>query len=198
MDYGMGNLGSLVNMFKKLKVETEVASNPAALSSARKVLLPGVGAFDAAMKRINDGGFREVLIRKAKEGVPILGVCLGMQLLMESSEEGGLAGLGFIPGSVHKFSFPLDSGLKVPHMGWKRVSEIKPSPLTTGLPGEPRFYFVHSYYVKAADRSDVVMQTHHGISFDSVIQHDNIFGAQFHPEKSHKFGLRLLENFASL
>ena len=199
IDYGMGNLGSLNNMFKRIGVASEITSDHEKLLKAAKIILPGVGAFDAAMERINEGRFREILNKKALEDkIPILGVCLGMQLLTDSSEEGKLPGLGWIPAKTTKFSFDRESKLKVPHMGWNRVYEKHASPLIKDLPPEPRFYFVHSYYVKAEDENYVLTTTTHGVEFNSIIQKENIYGAQFHPEKSHKFGMKLLENFARL
>lgn len=199
VDYGMGNLGSLSNMFKRIGVQSEITSDRDKLLKAEKMLLPGVGAFDAAMERINNSGFREILDKKAlEEKIPVLGICLGMQLLTNSSEEGILPGLGWIPAKTSKFSFPKDSKLKVPHMGWNLIYEKNPGALTSDLPAEPRFYFVHSYFVQAEDSSHVVATTIHGVEFNSIIQKENIFGAQFHPEKSHKFGMKLLENFARL
>src|SRR6478672_7732558 len=194
VDYGMGNLGSLSNMFKRIGVESEIASDHEKLLSAKKILLPGVGAFDAAMERINGGGFREILDKKAlEEKIPVLGICLGMQLLTNSSEEGKLPGLGWIPAKTTKFSFAKDSKLKVPHMGWNLIYEKNASPLTSDLPAEPRFYFVHSYFVQADDSKHVLATTIHGVEFNSIIQKENIYGAQFHPEKSHKFGMKLLQ-----
>lgn len=199
VDYGMGNLGSLSNMFKRIGVESEVTSDHEKLLAATKILLPGVGAFDAAMERINGGGFREILDKKAlQDKIPILGVCLGMQLLTNSSEEGKLAGLGWIPATTTRFTFEKNSKLKVPHMGWNLIYEKNASSLTSDLPAEPRFYFVHSYFVKAENEKHVLATTIHGVEFNSIIQKDNIFGAQFHPEKSHKFGMKLLENFSRL
>jgi imidazole glycerol-phosphate synthase subunit HisH len=199
VDYGMGNLGSLSNMFKRIGVESEITSDHERLLSAKKILLPGVGAFDAAMERINAGGFREILDKKAlDEKIPVLGICLGMQLLTNSSEEGKLPGLGWISARTIRFSFEKESKLKVPHMGWNLIYEKNRSPLTSGLPAEPRFYFVHSYFVQAEDDRHVLATTIHGVEFNSIIQKENIFGAQFHPEKSHKFGMKLLENFARL
>ena len=199
IDYGMGNLGSISNMFKRIGVESEVTSDKEKIAAAKKILLPGVGAFDAAMERINEGGFREILDRKALlEKVPVFGICLGMQLLTNSSEEGKIPGLGWIPAKTTRFTFSPDTKLKVPHMGWNRVNEKNPSLLIKDLPPEPRFYFVHSYYVIAEDEKHVLTTTTHGVEFNSIIQKENIFGAQFHPEKSHKFGMRLLENFARI
>ena len=197
VDYGMGNLGSIQNMFKRIGAAARVTGDSAVLADARKILLPGVGAFDSAMQRIADAGLREVLDRKAlHERVPTLGICLGMQLLTRGSEEGQLPGLGWIAASTKRF--PAIAGLKVPHMGWNLVTPTQPSPLTDGLPAESRFYFVHSYYVQVDDPADSLLRTHYGIDFDAAVAHGNIYGAQFHPEKSHKFGMKLLANFASL
>jgi len=197
VDYGMGNLGSIRNMFKRIGVAVEVAADATALERASKILLPGVGAFDSAMQRINAGGLREVLERKAlRERVPVMGICLGMQLLTRSSEEGGLPGLGWIPAVTRRF--PQLPGLKVPHMGWNVVSVVRAGPLTEGIGVDTRYYFVHSYYVHSDDRHDCVLSAHYGVTFDAVIAHDNLYGAQFHPEKSHRFGMAFLRNFASL
>lgn len=197
VDYGMGNLDSIRNMFKRIGVGAEITGDPAQVAAARKILLPGVGAFGAAMQRIGDAGLREVLDHKALvERVPVLGICLGMQLLMQSSEEGGGDGLGWIRGAVHRF--PADAGLKIPHMGWNRVFPVRGSTLTQDLGEEPRFYFVHSYYVRVQDEADAVLRTTYGVTFESAVAHGNIHGAQFHPEKSHRFGMRLLRNFAGL
>lgn len=199
VDYGMGNLGSIQNMFRRINVASEITGEPEKISRAAKILLPGVGAFDAAMERIDASGLKPVLDKKAlDEKVPVLGICLGMQLLTKSSEEGVLPGLGWINAKTIRFKFEPGISLKVPHMGWNRVFTVKESPLTSNLPEEPRFYFVHSYHVRAEDPADVVTITHYGTDFHSVVQHENIFGAQFHPEKSHLFGMKLLENFASV
>lgn len=202
VNYGMGNLGSIQNMFKKIGVSTEVISTVDEINKAEKILLPGVGAFDAAIERIDKLGFREPLTYKAKiEKVPVLGICLGMQLLTTSSEEGSLKGLGWIDAKTLSFKKVLDlQKFKVPHMGWNTVSIKNPSSLTNGLEllEDVRFYFVHSYYVQCKNENDSILKSTYGIEFDAAIQNDNIFGAQFHPEKSHKFGLKLLENFARL
>ena len=199
IDYGMGNLGSIQNMFKRIGVESEIAGDNDRIAAATRILLPGVGAFDAAMEKIAEAGLTRLLYQKAKEEkVPVLGICLGMQLLTNSSEEGKLQGLGWIDAQTVKFNFKGDTTLKIPHMGWNRIYTVNDNPLTAGLPEEPRFYFVHSYYVQANDPADVLSTTHYGSDFHSVIRHENIYGAQFHPEKSHKFGMKLLENFARL
>tara|TARA_R110001592_G_scaffold114824_6_gene315000 strand:+ start:2772 stop:3380 length:609 start_codon:yes stop_codon:yes gene_type:complete len=198
IDYGMGNLGSMVNMFKRLGIKAKAEADPVVIEAATKIVLPGVGAFDAAMQRINDlPGLREALERKALvEKVPVLGVCLGMQLFTRSSEEGKLAGLGWIPGSTRRF--PRMEGLKVPHMGWNIGTSNTPSLLTSGVGSEPRYYFVHSYHVIVDDPTNSLMRTHYGLDFDSAIGRDNLFGVQFHPEKSHRFGMQILKNFAEL
>jgi len=198
VNYGMGNLGSMLNMFKRIGVQVRIEADPDVIHSADKLVLPGVGAFDAAMQRINEVlGLREVLEHKAfVEQVPVLGVCLGMQLLTRGSEEGKLPGLGWIPGATQRF--PRLEGFKVPHMGWNIANVSTPSRLTAGVGPEPRYYFVHSYYVQVDDPAHSLMRTHYGIDFDSAIGRDNIFGAQFHPEKSHRFGMQILKNFAEL
>lgn len=197
VDYGMGNLGSVLNMFKRLGVDAKITSDKEEIFKSPKVLLPGVGAFDSAMQRINQLGLKEVLDYKAlKEKVPVLGICLGMQLLTKSSEEGVMPGLGWIDGQALNFKGRINSALKIPHMGWN-VAEIRSKcNLTNNYEGEIRFYFVHSYFVVAPENT--MMKTTYGIQFDSAIVKDNIFGAQFHPEKSHKFGMQLFKNFASI
>ena len=197
VNYGMGNLGSIANMFKRIGVEVQIISHPEQLAKATKILLPGVGAFDQAMRRINEKGFRDVLDKKVlEEKVPILGICLGMQLLTRKSEEGLLPGLGWIPADTIRF--PIQNGLKVPHMGWNIVIPFTKSKLTDNLPEESRFYFVHSYYVKVDNTENSILKCLYGVTFDAAIQKDNIYGAQFHPEKSHKFGMQFLKNFANL
>ena len=199
VDYGMGNLGSVLNMFKKVGAESKISSDLDEISRAEKILLPGVGAFDTAMQRIQDAGMQEVLNQKALvEKVPVLGICLGMQLLTNSSEEGVLPGLGWIGGSALSFKGRIDETLRIPHMGWNVAHIERKNAVTIGYNGETRFYFVHSYFVKVADRSNSMMQSTYGLPFDSAIVKDNIFGAQFHPEKSHKFGMKFFENFAKI
>jgi glutamine amidotransferase len=184
-------------MLKRIGVQAEIVDDPASLSMSTKILLPGVGAFDNAMNRINESGFREVLDKKALvEKVPILGICLGMQLLTRGSEEGVLPGLGWI--AADTIRFPDAQGLKVPHMGWNVVKQATSSPLAADLPPEPRFYFVHSYRVHVDNEENSILKCHYGIEFDAAIQHGNIFGAQFHPEKSHKFGMQFLKNFSRI
>ena len=197
VDYGMGNFGSFLNMFRRIGVQASVVSDATSIGSAEKILLPGVGAFDAAMERIKASGLREVLDRKALfERVPMLGGCLGMQLMTRASEEGSLSGLGWVEADTRRF--PMQNGLKVPHMGWNLVNRSTVSKLTEGFDDETRFYFVHSFFVAVDKSENSILKTTYGIEFDSAIQRENIFGVQFHPEKSHKFGMRLLKNFADV
>lgn len=197
IDYGMGNIGSLRNMFRRIGAEVDVAGDEASISRAAKLLLPGVGAFDPAMQRLRETGLDELIRRRALvDRIPVLGICLGMQLLTEGSEEGSEPGLGIIQARAHRF--PASATLKVPHMGWNLVRKSAPSPLTAGLPDDSRFYFVHSYHVQVADQRHSMLKAEYGVDFDAAIQHENVFGAQFHPEKSHRFGMAFLKAFADL
>lgn len=201
VDYGMGNLGSIQNMFKYIGVKSKIESDPDKIKNASKILLPGVGSFDTAMKKINESGLKEVLNEKAlKEQVPVLGICLGMQLLTNESEEGILEGLGWVPAKTIDFKNKIDKKYRIPHMGWNAVNKSKESLLTQNLEefDEVKFYFVHSYFVKVEDEKNSILKASYGFEFDSAIQKDHIYGAQFHPEKSHKFGMKLFENFARI
>lgn len=201
IDYEMGNLNSIQNMFTYIGVESKIESDVDKIKNASKILLPGVGSFDTAMKNINESDLKEVLNEKAlKEQVPVLGICLGMQLLTNSSEEGDLAGLGWIDAKTISFKDRIDKKYRVPHMGWNIVNKSKESLLTQGFDelDEVKFYFVHSYFVKVEDEENSILKSNHGVEFDCAIQKDNIYGAQFHPEKSHKFGMKLFENFAKI
>lgn len=199
VDYGMGNLGSVKNMFKRIGVACEVTGDLERIQKAQKILLPGVGAFDTAMSRINSSGMLPILNHKAMvEKVPVLGICLGMQLLTSGSDEGILKGLGWIAAKTLSFKEKISDELKIPHMGWNVVNISASNEMTRAFEGETRFYFVHSYFVKVDDARNSMMTTNYGLPFDSAIHQDNIFGAQFHPEKSHKFGMQLFRNFAKL
>jgi len=195
----MGNLGSVQNMLKRIGTLSVVTSDINEIEKAEKILLPGVGAFDAAVKKIDELNLRTVLKYKALEQkVPFLGICLGMQLLTRRSEEGVLKGLNFVDAQTVKFNFGNDASLKIPHMGWNFVKENKQSELTKGFTPDYRFYFVHSYKVVCDKSESSILRTNYGGEFDSAIQNGNIFGAQFHPEKSHKYGIHLLTNFSKI
>ena len=200
VDYGVGNLASIKNMLKRVGREVRVSSNRQDILEADKLILPGVGAFDTCAGKLRESGFLDVLNQKVLEDkTPVLGVCVGMQLLTEGSEEGILPGLGWIKGRNIKFrSDQLAASLKIPHMGWTDVMVNKSSPLFTDMYSEPRFYFVHSYHAQIENESDALIYATHGYPFVAGIERDNILGVQFHPEKSHKFGMKLLENFARL
>lgn len=197
IDYGMGNLGSIANMIKKMGGESVITSDKEVIAKAKKIVLPGVGAFDNAMKNIATLGIQELLNKKVlEEKIPMLGVCLGMQLLTKGSEEGILPGFGWIDAETKKFQ--LDASYKIPHMGWNRIKVQQPNVLIQDDDPDTRFYFVHSYYVKCHRQEDILATTTYGHEFTSAVHRDNIWGAQFHPEKSHKFGMRLFKNFLAL
>lgn len=197
LDYGIGNLGSVRNMFRRVGFTAEVSSDPAILASATKIILPGVGAFDRAMNCLSQSGLRDILDERVmQDRVPILGICLGMQLLCSGSEEGKLPGLGYIRASAKKLQ--PSTQVKVPHMGWNLVRRSSDSELTRMLPDEARFYFVHSYAVHVEDERNSLLKCHYGEEFDAGVVDDNIFGVQFHPEKSHKFGRNLFKAFGEL
>ena len=197
VDYGMGNLYSVKNMLKLLGYDSDVTGEISRIEAADKLILPGVGNFGKAMDVIRQSGLWEILNHKVLvEKTPILGICLGMQLLLEHSEEGDCDGFGWIPGEVRKFDFPEHPELKIPHMGWDYIEKQKESQLFADSTDGERYYFVHSYYVTCRNPADVAATTEYGIRFDSVVQRDNIMGTQFHPEKSHRFGMGVLGNFA--
>lgn len=197
VDYGMGNVGSIVNMLKKLGSSCLVAASEADINEAERLILPGVGAFDAGMRNLRLRNYEEILSRKVhQEYVPILGICLGMQLFSRSSEEGVEPGLGWLDATTVRFRpSSEDESLKVPHMGWNDVRVCRPSPLFPDPDAECRFYFVHSYHVHCRDLRNVLTTTVYGQEFTSTVCHANILGTQFHPEKSHRFGLELFQRF---
>ncbi|MBN2227233.1 MAG: imidazole glycerol phosphate synthase subunit HisH [candidate division Zixibacteria bacterium] len=199
VSYGLGNLGSIKNMLKKVGFPSVISGNPDDIAAADKVVLPGVGAFDNGMKHIVETGLLPVLNRKVlEEKTPLLGICLGMQLLAKKSDEGKRDGLGWIDAEVRKFDFADQPHLKIPHMGWNYVRKTGDLPLTENLDGKTRFYFVHSYHVVCRNTADIILTCDYGGEFTCAVQHDNIMGVQFHPEKSHRFGMQLLKNFAGM
>lgn len=197
IDYGVGNLRSVEKALHFLGYEAAISSDKDFIKSADAVLLPGVGAFADAMNNLKDTGMDKLVYDVADSGKPFLGICLGMQMLFDYSEEGGYSkGLGLIPGSVRRLSDEL--GLKVPHMGWNQLDVIRDAGVLQGLPEEAYVYFVHSYFVKAEKSSDVIATTHYGVSFDVAVNRGNIYGTQFHPEKSGDVGMKILDNFAKI
>jgi glutamine amidotransferase len=199
VDYGLGNVRAFASIFASLSVPFVIATTPEQLGRASKAILPGVGAFDQAIRRLRQSGMREpldkmVLQRKA----PVLGVCVGMQILADRSEEGREPGLGWISGEVIRFRPAPGSLMQIPHMGWNDVRALRPANLFRGFEGESPFYFLHSYLLQCQRQEDVLATTCYGAGFACAVARENIFGVQFHPEKSHEFGIRLLKNFAEL
>lgn len=197
LDYGLGNLGSISNMLKAIGEKSRITNNVDVIRSADGIILPGVGAFDAGMDKLIKSGLADVVKDEASKGKTILGICLGMQLLGNRSEEGTLPGLSLIPFECRKFKFE-DNSLKIPHMGWDIVDFNKPNPILNGLNGQQRYYFVHSYYAVCENPDNVLMTCDYGVKFTCAVVKDNIIGVQFHPEKSHDFGLALLSNFVKI
>ncbi len=199
IDLDLGNIGSIVNMLKHIGHASRLVTHPDDLQGSEKIILSGVGSFDACMKKIDVSGWRaaieDVVIKKK---TPILGICLGMHILCNASEEGKLAGLGLIDGACVKFSLAENLNIRVPHMGWNKVTLNGTCPLFNGLDDKNKFYFTHSYYLKLNALSACVGTTVYGTEFVSSIAKGNIFGVQFHPEKSHKYGKQLFDNFVKL
>ena len=198
LSYGIGNVGSIRNMLKKAGAAGEIIETADALKACDKLILPGVGAFDTGMELLNRSGMRPALDEAVQNGKPLLGICLGMQMLGQCSEEGQLPGLSYIP--FQNIHFRLDPAqFKVPHMGWNYVSITDESdPLVKGVAEKQRYYFVHSYHAKCDDARDALMLCDYGYSFAAAVRHGNVWGTQFHPEKSHRFGMALLKNFAEV
>ncbi len=199
IDYGMGNLRSVHKALEAVGSDAVVSSDPQTILDADSVVLPGVGAFKDCMDNLDRLGLIDVVRKSIHSGKPFLGICLGLQLLFEESIEfGTVEGLGILPGKVIRFNFPDDPALKVPHMGWNTLTVNKPSPLFDSMDTHPYYYFVHSYYVVPETRDIIATTTRYGEDFVSGIEHDNIHAFQFHPEKSQKQGLAMLEKFARL
>ena len=202
LDYGVGNLGSIQNMILRAGGRAIISSDINLIASAKGFILPGVGAFDHGMKKLKSSGMLDILeSRVIKHNVPILGVCLGMQMLFNNSEEGDIPGLGWIDGSVKKFKFERQDSLiklKIPHMGWNIATPEVQQSLFKGFEDDARFYFVHSYHVVCNDKENVLATTQYGYDFTSSVYKNNIYGVQFHPEKSHRFGMKLFKNFMEI
>ena len=194
VDYGMGNLRSVSKALEHAGTKVKVSDRPEDLKEAKGIVLPGVGAFRDAVRNLKERGLWEGIIEEVNRGKPFLGICLGLQLLFERSYEfGETEGFGFVKGEVVKFELPKE--FKIPHMGWNQVYKKKESSLLTGIKEGEFFYFVHSYFVKPEEKSSVLTTTDYGIEFTSAVERENVFGVQFHPEKSQRAGLKLLENF---
>jgi glutamine amidotransferase len=200
IDYGSGNIQAIANIYGRLGVPFTVASTPDQLANADRYLLPGVGAFDQCMRALNDSGMRQALDTHVLQGSrPILGICVGMQILAQSSEEGVERGLGWIDGVVKRFDpSNIDQATRLPHMGWNTAEPVQPSQLFDGVDLTTGYYFLHSYYFTCAREEDVLAVTQYGGRFASAVRCGNLYGVQFHPEKSHQAGIRLLENFCLL
>jgi glutamine amidotransferase len=196
IDYKTGNLGSIQNILKRIGEDSVVTSDKDEIARATKLILPGVGAFDTGMRNLSGLNLIDILNKKViEEKIPVLGICLGMQLLSKGSEEGSLPGLGWIDASTVRFEFEDSTEYKIPHMGWNFIRQHKTGRLFDNMYPDSRFYFVHSYFFSANDPEDVLTSTTYEIEFTSAIERGNILGVQFHPEKSHKFGMKLLRNF---
>ena len=198
VDYGVGNIQAFLNLFKRLGVEARRANTPDGLSDAVRLVLPGVGHFDHAMQQLNDSGMRpklEEMVLGAQ--VPVMGICVGMQMLSQGSDEGSLSGLNWVPGQVRAFTNqPQSADLPMPHMGWNDLQLCAHSKLfSNGFEEAPQFYFLHSYFFDAEDKQDVVATANYGLDFDAVVSRGHIHGVQCHPEKSHHWGEQLLKNF---
>jgi len=200
VDYGLGNILAFVNIYKKLNIPVRVVSSSAELESSEKIILPGVGSFDWAMTLLNESGMRDQLdVLVLEKNIPVIGVCVGMQMMVKRSDEGKLDGLGWLDAEVKRFEVSASfQSVAIPHMGWNDVKPVVKHPLFSGLEEDAKFYFLHSYYYFEGDASQILAQTDYNGLYTSSAYNGNIFGVQFHPEKSHHWGVRLLKNFAEL
>lgn len=200
VDYGLGNIRAFQNVYERLNIPVKVARKAEDLKGTEKIILPGVGAFDYAMSQLNASGMREELEKQVLfNKVPVVGICVGMQMLARSSDEGVLPGLGWIDGEVKKFDeSTIAFKTRLPHMGWNTIKPISTNPILTGLEDGSRFYFLHSYFFLPDHPQSIISQTEYGIKYASAVNRMNIYGIQFHPEKSHANGVMVLRNFALL
>lgn len=200
IDYGSGNISAIGNIYEKLKIPFKIAKTPEDIEGAQKLFLPGVGAFDETISKLDETGFRKVLDKEVLVNlVPIIGICVGMQILAESSEEGNLNGLGYIKGRVRKIDENiLTEKPKLPHLGWNLVDVVKENKLFTDIDHNIGFYFLHTYYFDCENENDILATSNYGKQFPSAVRNGNVYGCQFHPEKSHHNGIKLLQNFALL
>ena len=200
IDYGVGNIFAFQNVYKRLNIPTRIAKTAADLKNSEKLILPGVGAFDFAMEQLNASGMRQILDELVLDKkVPIIGICVGMQMMGNRSDEGSAEGLKWIDADIIKFDESLiQQRTKLPHMGWNDVSPLSGHPLFNGLEQDSIFYFLHSYYFNCNNKEDIIAVSDYGISFASAVNSNNVYGIQFHPEKSHQYGEKLLNNFAQL
>jgi glutamine amidotransferase len=200
IDYGLGNIRAFRNVYERLNIKTKLATTAYDVKDATKIILPGVGSFDHAMTLLNNSGMRDELDKQVLENkVPVIGICLGMQIMAKSSDEGKLPGLGWFDAEVKLFDAKnLTFKTQYPHMGWNTMKPVKESPVLTNLNEGSRFYFLHSYYVICNNQEDILTETTYGITYASAINKNNIYGIQYHPEKSHSNGVQLLKNFALL
>lgn len=198
IDYGLGNIKAFLHVYKKLNIPTVVANTATQVDKASKLILPGVGSFDYAMTRLNASGMRDSLDKAVLEKkVPVIGICVGMQMLSASSDEGQLPGLGWIDGSVKKFTLSENATI-LPHMGWNDVKPVNNSPLFSGIEASSLFYFLHSYYFVCNNSENIICESQYGIKFTCAVAQNNVYGVQFHPEKSHNSGVQLLKNFSAI
>ncbi|MEM9520923.1 MAG: imidazole glycerol phosphate synthase subunit HisH [Actinomycetota bacterium] len=196
VDAGIGNVGSVANLCRRLGTEPVVLGDPDAIASADRLILPGVGAWDYAARRLQETGMAEAMTEQVRAGTPILGICLGMQLLHDSSEEGTLPGLGWIPGAVRRLPAETAIGpVRLPHMSWARIEQTGPHPVLDSLAPDARYYFVHGYAAVPDDARHIIATARYGDTFTAAVANDNVVGTQFHPEKSHRHGKALLAAF---
>ena len=199
INYGLGNINAIYTVYKNLNIPVKIASNSFDLENSEKLILPGVGAFDYSMEKLDKSGMRDTLDDLLQsEKRDILGICVGMQMLTKYSEEGDRPGLGWLDAEVKKFNQNIDYELSIPHMGWNNITPKKENPLLAGFSNSSYFYFLHSYYFEAHDDTNILSTTKYGNDFVSTINNKNIYGVQFHPEKSHQSGIQLLKNFSKL